>query len=68
MNYIEKELETIGEYDTLKRRIYELRYDGEYQKEHNGKQRSFKEIGEKVGYSASQCNRILQKMLSKRNV
>lgn len=67
MNYIENELETIGEYDNLKRRIYELRYDTEYIKL-NGKKRTFKSIGNLVGYSASQCNRILQKMLSKRNV
>lgn len=67
MNYIEEELKIVGEYNKLEKRIYELRFDEEYIKE-NGKKRSFRLIGNMVGYSDMQCIRILQKMLSKRNV
>ena len=67
MNYIEQELKIIGEYSNLEKRIYELRYDKEYIRLNN-KRRSFRQIGELVGYSDMQCIRILQKMLSRRNV
>ena len=67
MNYIEQELNIIGEYSNLEKRIYELRYDKEYIRLNN-KRRSFRQIGELVGYSDMQCIRILQKMLSRRNV
>lgn len=67
MNYIETELKIIGEYDNLQKRIYELRYDQEYMKE-NSKKRPFNQIGMIVGYSGKQCNRILQKMLNRRDV
>lgn len=68
MNYIEVELKIIGEYSNLEQKIYELRYDQEYMKLHKGKKRPFRQIGNIVGYSDMQCIRILQKMLSKRNV
>lgn len=68
MNYIEVELKIIGEYSNLEQKIYELRYDEDFIKEHNGKKRPFREIGKVVGFSASQCCRILQKMLSRRSV
>lgn len=68
MNYIEVELKIIGEYSNLEQKIYELRYDQEYMKSHKGKKRPFRQIGNIVGYSDMQCIRILQKMLSKRNV
>lgn len=68
MNYIEEELKIIGEYGVLENQIYELRYDHDYMKEHNGKKRTFRAIGTQLGFSASQCCRILQKMLKKRNV
>ena len=68
MNYIEEELKIIGEYSHLERRIYDLRYDQFYIKEHKGKKRPFQQIGKITGYSSSQCCRILQRMLSKRNV
>lgn len=68
MNYIEEELKIIGTYGLLEQKIYDLRYDEDFIKEHNGKKRPFREIGEVVGFSASQCCRILQKMLSRRNV
>lgn len=68
MNYIENELKIIGEYSNLEQKIYELRYDQEYMKENKGKKRPFRQIGTMVGYSDMQCIRILQKMLSKRNV
>jgi uncharacterized protein YjcR len=68
MNYIEAELKIIGEYSNLEQRIYELRYDQEYMKENKGKKRPFRHIGNIVGYSGMQCNRILQKMLNKRDV
>lgn len=68
MNYIEVELKIIGEYSNLEQKIYELRYDQEYMKSHKGKKRPFRQIGSIVGYSDMQCIRILQKMLSKRNV
>lgn len=68
MNYIEEELKIIGAYGILENKIYELRYDQDYIKLNNGKKRPFREIGEVVGFSASQCCRILQKMLSRRNV
>lgn len=67
MNYIEEELKIIGEYSNLERRIYDLRYDDNYIKEH-GKKRPFTQISNITGYSSSQCCRILQKMLSKRTV
>lgn len=68
MNYIEAELKIIGEYSNLEQKIYELRYDQEYMKENKGKKRPFRHIGNIVGYSGMQCNRILQKMLNKRDV
>lgn len=68
MNYIEAELKIIGEYDKLQQKIYELRYDQEYMKENKGKKRPFNQIGMMVGYSGKQCNRILQKMLNRRDV
>ena len=68
MNYIDEELKIVGEYSTLERRIYDLRYDQEYLQEHKGKKRPFRQIGQLVGYSDMQCIRILQKMLSRRNV
>ena len=68
MNYIEQELKLIGQYSILEQRIYELRNDPEYMKQNNGKKRPFWEIGVKVGYSKSQCYKILQKMEHKRNV
>lgn len=68
MNYIEEELKITGTYGILENKIYELRYDSEYIRENNGKKRPFREIGMEVGFSASQCCRILQKMLSRRNV
>lgn len=67
MNYIEEELKIIGEYSNLERKIYDLRYDNNYIKEH-GKKRPFTQISNITGYSSSQCCRILQKMLSKRTV
>lgn len=68
MNYIENELKIVGEYSTLEKRIYDLRYDLNYIQEHKGKKMPFQQIGIITGYSASQCCRILQKMLSRRNV
>lgn len=68
MNYIEAELKIIGEYSNLEQKIYELRYDQDYMKENKGKKRPFRQIGSIVGYSDMQCIRILQKMLSRRNV
>lgn len=68
MNYIETELKIIGEYNNLEQKIYELRYDQEYMKQNKGKKRPFRQIGNIVGYSGMQCNRILQKMLNKRDV
>ena len=67
MNYIEEELKIIGEYNQLERKIYDLRYDQDYIKA-NGKKRPFTQIGNITGYSSSQCCRILQRMLSRRNV
>lgn len=68
MNYIETELKIIGEYDKLQQKIYELRYDKEYIQEHKGKKRPYRQIGMMVGYSGMQCNRILQRMLNRRDV
>lgn len=68
MDYIEKELKIIGQYSILEKRIYELRNDPIYVKENNGKKRPFEKIGIMVGYSKSQCCRILQKMEKKRNI
>lgn len=68
MNYIEEELKILGQYSVLERRIYELRNDPEYIKNNNGKKMPFEKIGHMVGYSKSQCCRILQKMEQKRNV
>ena len=68
MNYIENELKIVGEYSQLERKIYDLRYDQEYIQTHKGKKRPFRQIGKVVGYSDMQCIRILQKMLSRRNV
>ncbi len=68
MNYIEEELKIIGTYGLIESKIYELRYDPNYSKTNNGKKRPFWLIGEEVGLSASQCCRILQKMMKRRNV
>lgn len=68
MNYIENELKIIGEYSNLEKKIYDLRYDQEFMKLNKGKKRPFRQIGSIVGYSDMQCIRILQKMLSRRNV
>ena len=68
MNYIEEELKIVGEYSNLERKIYDLRYNKEYMQEHKGKKMPFQQISNITGYSASQCCRILQKMLARRNV
>ena len=68
MNYIEEELKIVGEYSNLERKIYDLRYNKEYIQEHKGKKMPFQQISNITGYSASQCCRILQKMLARRNV
>lgn len=68
MNYIETELKIIGEYNNLEQKIYELRYDKDYMQDNKGKKRPFRQIGNMVGYSGMQCNRILQKMLNRRDV
>ena len=68
MNYIETELKIIGEYNNLEQKIYELRYDKDYMQDNKGKKRPFRQIGVIVGYSGMQCNRILQKMLNRRDV
>lgn len=68
MNYIDEELKITGEYGILETKIYNLRYDPEYIKENNGRKKPFWKIGQEVGFSASQCCRILQKMVNKRNV
>ena len=61
MNYIENELKIRNEYNTLARRIYDLRNDKEYLRVHN-KPMPFWKIGQLVGYSRPQCQRIYQKM------
>ena len=68
MDYIENELKIVGEYSNLEKRIYDLRYDLDYIQQNKGKKRPFRQIGALVGYSDMQCIRILQKMLSRRNV
>lgn len=68
MDYIEEELRITKQYGIIEQRIYDLRYDNKYIEENNGKKRPFWLIGNEVGFSASQCCRILQKMLRKRNV
>lgn len=67
-NYIETELKILGEYGNIEQKIYELRYDKDYLMDHRGRKRPFREIGVIVGFSPSQCCRILQKMLKRRNV
>lgn len=68
MNYIDEELKITGEYGMLETKIYSLRYDPTYIKENKGRKKPFWKIGQEVGFSASQCCRILQKMLNRRNV
>lgn len=68
MKYIEGELKITGQYGILENKIYELRYDQEYMRTHNGKKRPFWQIGNEVGFSESQCYRILKKMLKKRDI
>lgn len=64
MNFIEKLLKIRNEYQTLERRIYDLRNDGEYLRTHN-KPMPFWKIGKMVGYSKAQCIRIYNKMTQK---
>lgn len=60
MNLIEKLLKIRNEYQTLERRIYDLRNDPEYLKTHN-RQMPFWKIGNIVGYSKTQCAYIYNK-------
>lgn len=64
MNYIEKLLKIRNEYQTLERRIYDLRNDPEYMKTHN-KPMPFWKIGNIVGYSKTQCSYIYNKIVQK---
>lgn len=57
MKYIEEELKIRNEYNTLERRIIDLREDREYLRTHN-KKMPFWKIGQLVGYSQAQCFRI----------
>ena len=57
MKYIEQELKIRNEYNTLERRIIDLREDKEYLRTHN-KKMPFWKIGQMVGYSQAQCFRI----------
>lgn len=61
MQYIENELKIRNEYNTLERRIFDLRNDKEYLRVHN-KPMPFWRIGQLVGYSQAQCFRIYTKM------
>lgn len=61
MKYIEKLLKIRNEYQTLERRIYDLRHDPEYLRNHN-RPMPFWKIGKLVGYSKAQCYRIYSKM------
>lgn len=61
MDLIEKLLKIRNEYQTLERRIYDLRNDAEYMRTHN-KKMPFWKIGTLVGYSKAQCIRIYNKM------
>lgn len=61
MKLIEKLLIIRNEYQTLERRIYDLRNDPEYIRTHN-KPMAFWKIGNIVGYSKAQCFRIYNKM------
>lgn len=64
MNLIEKLLKIRNEYQTLERRIYDLRNDPEYMKTHN-KPMPFWKIGNIVGYSKTQCSYIYNKIVQK---
>jgi hypothetical protein len=61
IEYIEGELKIRNEYNTLERRIFDLRNDKEYLRIHN-KPMPFWKIGQLVGYSKSQCHHIYQKI------
>lgn len=64
MNLIEKILKIRNEYQTLERKIYDLRNDSEYLRTHN-KPMPFWKIGQKVGYSKTQCINIYNKIVQK---
>lgn len=50
-----------NEYQTLERKIYDLRHDSEYMRTHN-KPMPFWKIGKIVGYSRQQCINIYNKI------
>lgn len=64
MNLIEKLLKIRNEYQTLERKIYDLRHDPEYMRTHN-KLMPFWKIGKIVGYSRQQCINIYNKICQK---
>lgn len=66
MNYIEEELRIIGQYSLIEKKIYDLRNDNDYIKQH-GKKMPFWMIGSKIGYSAMQCSRIYKRTINKRS-
>ena len=65
--YIEKELIRLGKYNEVEQKIYELRNDYEYIKNHRGKKRTWWEIANMINYSERQCYRIYKKITGKRN-
>ena len=65
--FIEKELHRLGKYNEVEKKIYELRNDYEYIKEHNGKKRTWWQIANMINYSERQCYRIYKKITGKRN-
>ena len=66
-DYIEKELIRLGKYNEVEKKIYELRNDYEYIKNHRGKKRAWWEIANMINYSERQCYRIYKKITGKRN-
>lgn len=66
-DFIEKELIRLKKYNEVEKKIYELRNDYEYIKEHNGKKRTWWQIANIINYSERQCYRIYKKITGKRN-
>lgn len=66
MEWIDNELKILKKYNKIESKIYKLRNDEEYMRLSNGKKREWWKIGNMVGLSSRQCQRIYSRITRKR--
>lgn len=67
-DYIDDELNRLGELDIIKQKIYDLRNDKEYIKKHGGKKREWWKVAEGVGFSERHTRRLYKSLIGKRTI